>query len=1652
MSTIKSTIVPSSNINAQVNTPGRITATTVGVTNFNAVSVGLGNVTNESKATMFANPSFTGSVTGNGQLKLTGSSGLEIQQGFFNSGGIRIKHAASADNEFGIAYEGNTASGEGEKNFKLELKKGGSVLSVIKFKPDGNAFISTGNFGVGKTSPTSKLHVSGNTTLENGVDMATGSNTNYIGIGTTTKDRKVNIDGNVKILKSPENHKANKHVLQTISSDGTGTSVFLGGPTTIVHDLFKNSAVTSGFADMSNHYHTVHRINRITQQDGSASGPNPEVKNIERVQEQYYAIQGNNLRNDKAAFWSWHRVTRDIHVTNLSLTNLSGWNVQNDQDFGYNASSAPGGRKQTEQVAFAASQNTTFTFTSGNNPFSTVGELIRVTVTTDFVGPFVAQSHIAKITAISGDSITVVLYSGNYKSKDEAPLSTGAGTSAQTALVDNFTVDTIDSASYMTTDGNGITVSDDTNRATGFQKILDITFNASHNLVKNDTITILTDGTNGFKQAEVAHVYERPSATRVKLVYGRLFEPAANLSSLATLPQSSLVGILRGTLDGIHRYTTGDQLMTFWGNNTGRFKSYQIGPGSTADGDCIAIGHNTYNKDANTVKIGYDNNMLNIDSAGIDVAGNISATGSLTVNSLTIDVNGNLTSTGNTINVGEVVSGSITASFPGGAAQLKASGAIAQLILEDDDNVATSYITNTGGDLYYTSTGSGTDYGNHAFMTKDTTTNNTKSAIMLIDGVNENVGIGLTTPNSSYKLDVNGTINSVSSRVTTATVNGDLIVDDSTLFVDASTNKVTVGDFNAAGSNTNKQKGKLTVVGSNASGAGLAITHNTSTTDFVEMYYKGTANGSPFIMSRSQTGGAELVLFNNGDVNINGGYRGVTSSASTSKTPDNVGIGVNAATKLNNGSANTNGKPTNKLHIFEKSGLTIGALTNPTLDNATLRIEESTGVNMYMDGNSIYGSDILALGSNTSKDIIFYPGKAESLRLKSDGKVGIGTASPAKTLDVVGSLKVTSAFQTADTATFNVSAFDVFADNLNLNESLLSITGSGATLNIQDSVSGGGVVLNVNSGTNSGAGSVSTSGTMTIAGFTAIADDLSVNNGALYVDASTRRVGIGHTTNPTLTKTLEVNGDALISGDLQVNGTTTTVNQTNLDVSDNIIGLNRGAATNANDSGIIIERGSTGDNAAILWDESEDYFILGTTAGTPASTGAVAVTEGKLKLSELETTGNILTQSINAQGVISGDGDFSGNVNIQSGNLTLTNGAPGNVGIGTTHGAAPSERLEVVGNIKASGDLTVDTDTLKVDSTNHRVGIGVTAPMSALHVKDTSAGSVNRQIRIHNDSTSAGTGAGIAFTNSISETYVSASIDSVREDANASGNLVFSTRADSSASDDNATVARMTINDTGEVGIGKTATTGVELDVSGDIAASGSITAGVNLVATGSINGSSSIGSSEYAAANFPNTTNVRTTAAFDSSGTMVQDLKVETVKVTGAQMKGMTTTATTWLKLLPAPGANKVLVIRDLEIFIDRNDWSPMNGGQLRGFNDDVLIVIETPAKTNGGIGSSNFNYNTFATLQKKFLNHTINNVFTVSNAVDTIIVRDAPAVQTRAYPNVPLLLRPKSSNTYTNLNTYNITVNDDYYFRITYKIMDMSSDFTETSSATTV
>ena len=151
---------------------------------------------------------------------------------------------------------------------------------------------------------------------------------------------------------------------------------------------------------------------------------------------------------------------------------------------------------------------------------------------------------------------------------------------------------------------------------------------------------------------------------------------------------------------------------------------------------------------------------------------------------------------------------------------------------------------------------------------------------------------------------------------------------------------------------------------------------------------------------------------------------------------------------------------------------------------------------------------------------------------------------------------------------------------------------------------------------------------------------------------------------PTGTDDVVFADNVTISGDLTVSGDTTTVSTTNMVVSDNLIELNNGASSNSNDSGIVIERGSTGDNAIFMWDESADTFVLGTTTATGSATGNISVTDGALQAGSLDISGNI---------------DVDGTANLDVVDID------GAVDMATT--------LAVAGNVDFNGDLDVDGTT-----------------------------------------------------------------------------------------------------------------------------------------------------------------------------------------------------------------------------------------------------------------------------------------------------------------------------------------------------------------------
>jgi len=194
------------------------------------------------------------------------------------------------------------------------------------------------------------------------------------------------------------------------------------------------------------------------------------------------------------------------------------------------------------------------------------------------------------------------------------------------------------------------------------------------------------------------------------------------------------------------------------------------------------------------------------------------------------------------------------------------------------------------------------------------------------------------------------------------------------------------------------------------------------------------------------------------------------------------------------------------------------------------------------------------------------------------------------------------------------------------NNRVLTDTGTVGSINAESALTFDGTTLGTNA--------LTASGTVTAAGFTigsaAISEaELEILDGAtISTNELNTLASIGSDTvatqlatkaplaSPSLTGTA-TGVNLTLSGNLTVNGTTTTLATTNSVISDNMIELNNGATSNANDCGIVVERGSSGDNAIFAWDESADRFILGTTTATGTSTGDLTITAAPLEISRL---------------------------------------------------------------------------------------------------------------------------------------------------------------------------------------------------------------------------------------------------------------------------------------------------------------------------------------------------------------------------------------------------------------------------------------------------
>jgi hypothetical protein len=315
-----------------------------------------------------------------------------------------------------------------------------------------------------------------------------------------------------------------------------------------------------------------------------------------------------------------------------------------------------------------------------------------------------------------------------------------------------------------------------------------------------------------------------------------------------------------------------------------------------------------------------------------------------------------------------------------------------------------------------------------------------------------------------------------------------------------------------------------------------------------------------------------------------------------------------------------------------------------------------TAGTLNVGGATTLESTLIVTGSATLKDNLSVSGTTtvsgattlqNTLQVNSTselkGAVGINS-----TLDVTGSA------QFKDTINVDGESTLASATVEDLTQDRIVTVGSGGSLIDSSGFTYNGTVFKIGNGqfeVDTADGDMRTSGSLTVEGGQTINGDVTVN-GVLTVTGNT-----------------QLQSNLYISGNLEVLGSATnvTIQSTTIELDDNIIRLNAYSPFERYAGFEVIDSGSSGVSASMVWDSLNDYWMfvsssgqsskmIGTTAGTygtetsltstyfPIATGPNTIGDSLLRYS-----GTTLSFNTNKFTIDSGTGDT-----LVSGNFTLS--------------------------------------------------------------------------------------------------------------------------------------------------------------------------------------------------------------------------------------------------------------------------------------------------------------------------------------------------------------------------------------------------------------
>ncbi len=297
-----------------------------------------------------------------------------------------------------------------------------------------------------------------------------------------------------------------------------------------------------------------------------------------------------------------------------------------------------------------------------------------------------------------------------------------------------------------------------------------------------------------------------------------------------------------------------------------------------------------------------------------------------------------------------------------------------------------------------------------------------------------------------------------------------------------------------------------------------------------------TANGG----AHSLTSATTIDIDADGDLTIDGGSIAIGTDADVAFDIDTstldidssgaITIDSSAGVSIDAGAASNLSTSAGALTLHGAGGIDIGKAADVAIDidSAALDIDSSGAITI--DGTSTFSVDVDgATNINTSVGNITVDSEAGNLVLDGHTGVDIDASNSGKvTIDGAGGIDIGAA---ADVA-------------IDIDSSTLDIDASGA---VTIDASGGSISIGTNS--------------------------------------SGRAINIGHTTSE-----VTINDNLTVTGDLDVNGTLTTIDTTNLRVADRFIQVASGSTTG--DGGMVVTTAANGSGSALFWDDSATRWGL----------------------------------------------------------------------------------------------------------------------------------------------------------------------------------------------------------------------------------------------------------------------------------------------------------------------------------------------------------------------------------------------------------------------------------------------------------------------------